>query len=217
MGPPGSATDCSLALSLWSKASCKGGKKQQSQHFDRCWVKWNSISNNITFHTWFVGSQGTDRGTSACLREIMYFLKTKYLCCFRSSSQWSAETDEYYWNCDIPWHTEGDVPDEFVLFTVVLPVQSDLFPGYCLLEPPLTFLWMNSRDTDSGAWMFVNPVDFLYFRISVELLTHSSVDFRKDKDSDIYWYNLSISLQNGNCNTMLKTISYTSQDATQRA
>lgn len=26
--------------------------------------------------TWLVGSQGTDRGTSPCVREMMYFLNT---------------------------------------------------------------------------------------------------------------------------------------------
>lgn len=31
----------------------------------------------VIFFTWFVGSQGTDKGTSLCLREIMYFLEQK--------------------------------------------------------------------------------------------------------------------------------------------
>lgn len=32
--------------------------------------------------TWLVGSQGTDRGTSPCVREMMYFLNTEE-CCIR--------------------------------------------------------------------------------------------------------------------------------------
>lgn len=43
------------------------------------WTNVSSTGDGVELLlTWLVGSQGTDRGTSPCVREMMYFLKHSY-------------------------------------------------------------------------------------------------------------------------------------------